>query len=145
MDQNFSTMLDSMAQANEKAMTAAAELQRIAARAHGQMVRKQIDTFETCLDAGARHVKVATEVRDPKEAMQQHTEVAVELGEKLVAATQEAFELQVQARDELTRWFEQGMNAVKAEAEAAMKPSAPDSAPAPAPARRTARSVKKAD
>jgi phasin family protein len=136
MEQNFSTMLDSMAQANEKAMTAAAELQRIATRTHGQMVRKQIDTLESCLDAGARHVKVATEARDPKEAFQQHTELAVELGEKLVAATQEAFEIQVQARDELARWFEQGMNAVKAETEAAMKPAAP--------ARRTARSVKKA-
>jgi len=136
MDMNFGSMLDGVAQANEKAVSAAAELTRMTARTGGLLVRKQIDTFESCLDAGTRHLKVATETRDPKEAFQQHTEVALELGEKLVAATQEAFEIQVQARDELVRWVEQGVNTVKAEAESVMQPAAA--------ARRPTRTAKKA-
>jgi len=139
MDHNISSMLDGMVQANEKVFSAAADLTRMATRAHGMMVRGQIGTLETCLEAGARHLKVATETRDPKEAFQQHTEVALELGEKLVAATQEAFEIQVQARDELARWVGEGVNAVKAEAESAMKTAVPA-----VPARRTARTTKKA-
>ena len=137
MEMNFGTMLDSVAQANDKAVSAAAELTRMSTRTGGMLVRKQIDAFETCLDAGTRHLKVATETRDPKEAFQAHTEVALELGEKLVAATQEAFEIQVQARDELVRWVEDGVNTVKAEAESAMQPVA-------APAKRATRSTKKA-
>jgi len=136
MDHNISNMLDGMVQANEKVFSAAADLTRMATRAHGMMVRGHIGTFESCLDAGARHLRVATETQDPKEAFQQHTEVALELGEKLVAAAQEAFEMQVQARDELVRWVGEGVNAVKAEAESALKPAVP--------ARRTARTTKKA-
>ena len=139
MQANWNTMLDTVAEANQKAVAAAAELNKIATRTQGLLVRKQIGALETCLDAGTKHLKVVAEAKDPQEAMQRHTEVAVELGEKLVAATQESLEIQVQARDELARWFEDGLKTVKAEAEAVLTPAA--AAPA---TRRPARRTKKA-
>jgi len=124
MQQNWNAMLESVAAANQKAVLAATELNRIATRTQGLLVRRQLAVLETCLDAGTRHLSVATQTQDPKEAMKRHTEVAVELGEKLVAAAQEALEIQVQARDAIGRWMEDGMNVVKAEAEAALSPAA---------------------
>ncbi len=121
MQQNWNSMLEGVAEAGHKAVAAAAELNKIATRTQGALVRKQIATLETCLDTGTQYLKVAADVRDPKEVMKRNTELAVALGEKLVAATQETLEIQVQARDELARWFEDGMNVAKAEAEAAMK------------------------
>ena len=136
MQQSWNTVLDNVAEANQKAVAAAAELNKIATRTQGLLVGKQIAALETCLDAGAKHLKVATETRDPNEAIKLHAEVAVELGEKLVAATQESLEIQAQARDDLARWVEDGLKAVQSEVEAASKPAAP--------ARKTTRSVKKA-
>ena len=124
MQQNWNAMLESVAAANQKAVLAATELNRIATRTQGLLVRRQFAVLETCLDAGTRHLSVATRTQDPKEAMKRHTEVAVELGEKLVAAAQEALEIQVQARDAIGRWMEDGMNAVKSQAEAALRPAA---------------------
>jgi phasin family protein len=136
MQQNWSAMLSGMAEANHKAAVAATEFNRIAARTQGLLARRQFAAFEDCLDAGTRHLKVAVESRDPQEAIKRHTEVAVELGEKLVEATQASLEIQVQARDELVRWVEDGMKTVKAGAESAMKPAATT-----APARKTTRST----
>lgn len=124
MQQNWNSMLESVAEANQKVMVAATEFSKIATRTQGLLVRRQIAALETCLDAGTEHLKVASQTQDPKEAMKRHTEVAVELGEKLVAAAQEALEIQVQARDAMGRWMEDGMNMVKAEAEAALSPGA---------------------
>jgi phasin family protein len=124
MQQNWNTVLETVAEANQKAVNAATEFNRIATRTQGLLVRKQIAALETCLDAGAKHMKVAAETQDPKEAIKLHADVAVELGEKLVAATQESFEIQVQARDELARWIEDGIKAVQDETETKSAPVA---------------------
>jgi len=124
MQQNWNAMLESVVAANQKAVLAATELNRIATRTQGLLVRRQLAVLETCLDAGTRHLSVATQTQDPKEAMKRHTEVAVELGEKLVAAAQETLEIQVQARDAIGRWMEDGINVVKTQAEAALSPAA---------------------
>lgn len=136
MQQNLNAMLESVVEANHKAVAAAAEFNKIATRTQGLLVRRQLAVLETCLDAGTSHLEVATQIHDPGEAMKRHSEVAVELGEKLVAAAQEALEIQVQARDAMGRWIEDGMNVVKAEAEAALGSTA-------AP-RKTPRTAKKA-
>ena len=87
MQANWNSMLESVADANQKAVAAAAEFNKIATRTQGLLVRKQIAALETCLDAGTRCLKVVAETRDPKEALQLQTEVVVELGEKRRART----------------------------------------------------------
>ncbi len=135
MQQNWNTVLEGVAEAGQKAVAAAAELNKIATRTQGELMRKQILTLETCLDAGTQHLKVAADTQDPREAMKRHTELAVALGEKLVAVTQETFEIQVKARDSLARWIEDGVNAAKSQAEAVAVPAVP--------ARKSSRSTRK--
>lgn len=136
MEQNWNTMLEGMAEANQKAVAAVTEFNKIATRTQGLLVRRQIAVLETCLDAGTKHLQVVVQTQDPKEAMKRHTEVVVELGEKLVAAAQEALEIQVQARDAMGRWMEDGLNTVKAEAQAALSPATTQ--------RKTSRTARKA-
>ena len=121
--------------ANRSAVESALRLNKIAVRAQGLLVRQQVAAFENCLEAGSLQVKMATETRDPRELVARQAEVAVELGEKLVAVAQEALDIQNQARDEIATWIEDGLKTVKAEA-AAVTPKAK-----PAPRSRT---VKKA-
>lgn len=125
MQQNWTTLFSGVAEANQKAVEAATEFNKIAARTQGALVRKQFAAFEDCLDAGSKHLGVVTHATEPQEAMKRHAEVAVELGEKLVAVTQATIEIQVQARDDLMRWMEKGTAMAKAEAVAVSKPSAP--------------------
>jgi hypothetical protein len=56
--------------------------------------------------------------------MARQTEVAVELGEKLVAVAQEAMEIQAQARDEVAAMVEDGLKAAKVPTMADMVPAA---------------------
>jgi hypothetical protein len=135
MQQDWTATLSSVAEVNQKVVDTATALNKIAARTQGQIARRQFAAFEDCLDAGSRHLHVVTQVADPTQAMKRHAEVAVELGEKLVAATQATIELQVQARDEVVSLIEKGMQSAKAQVMSASKP--------PAPARRTPRTTKK--
>lgn len=125
MQHNWSNIFESVAEANQKAVAVAAELNKIATRTQGELVRKQISILESCLDAGTKHLKVVAETRDPQEFVKRETELAVEFGEKLVANAQESLEIQVQAREEMSRWFEEGLKDVRAKAEAVVKPQAP--------------------
>lgn len=125
MQQNWTTILSGVAEANQKVAEAATEFNKIAARAQGALARKQFAAFEDCLDAGSKHLGVVSQVAEPQEAMKRHAEVAVELGEKLVAATQATIEIQVQARDDLARWMEKGAAMTKTQAVAPSKPAAP--------------------
>jgi phasin family protein len=115
MEQNWSTLLTSVAEANEKAVAAATEFNRIAARAQARFARRQFVAFEDCLDAGSEHLAAVTAGDDPQKVMSRHAEIAAKLGEKLVAASQEALEIQVEARDELAGWMEKGVNTMKAD------------------------------
>ena len=131
MQDNWSTMLTGVVEANEKAVAAAVEFNRIATRAGTRVARRQFAAFEDILDAGSKHIEAAGTGEGPA-AVSRHAEIATELGEKLVAATQETIEIQTEARDELARWFEKGIEAAQTTAKTAAEP-------AKAPTRRTRR------
>lgn len=113
MDKVMSDVIENMSQANKKAVDAVINFNKIALRAHSQLARQQLAAFENCLDAGTKQLKLASESRDPKELMAAQSEVAVALGEKLVAVAQESLEIQAKTRDELAAWMEDGFKAVK--------------------------------
>lgn len=113
MDKTTSNVFENVTEANKQAVDAVLNLNRIAMRTQSLMARQQLAALENCLDAGSKQWKLVTETRDPKELMSRQSEVAVELGEKLVAVAQESLEIQAQARDELAAWFEEGMKSVK--------------------------------
>ena len=65
--------------------------------------------MENVFAAGSKNLQLVTEGRDPKDLMAGQTEVAVQLGEKLVAVAQEAMDIQTQARDEVASLVEEGL------------------------------------
>ncbi len=131
MDMPFNETVEKLTAANRTAVESALRLNKIAVRAQSLLARQQVAAFENCLEAGSRQMALVGETRDPRELVARQAEVAVELGEKLVAVAQEAMDIQSQARDELATWLEDGLKTVKAGAEAA--------APKPKTTRRTVR------
>ena len=115
MEQNWTTMLTGVAEANQKAVAAAVDFNRIATRAQSRLARRQFAVFEDCLDAGSAHLAAVTAGDEPQKVLSRHAEIAAELGEKLVAASQEALEIQVEARDELASWMQEGVHTLKAD------------------------------
>ena len=113
MEKVMENVFENVTDANKKAVDAVLNLNKIAVRTQGLLARQQLAVLENWLEAGNKHLQMATETRDPKEFMARQTEVAVELGEKLVTVAQESLEIQAQARDELAAWVEDGLKAVK--------------------------------
>ena len=113
MEKVMSNVFDNVTEANQQAVDAVLNFNRIAMRTQSLMARQQLAALEGCLDAGSKNWKLVTETRDPRELVSRQSELAMELGEKLVAVAQEALEIQAQARDELAAWMEEGMKAIK--------------------------------
>ena len=113
MEKVMADVFENVTQANKKAVDAVISFNKIALRAQSQLARQQLAAFENCLEAGTKQLKLASESRDPKELMAAQSEVAVALGEKLVAVAQESLEIQAKTRDELAAWMEDGFKAVK--------------------------------
>ncbi len=113
MDKAVSNVFENVTEAHKKAVDALMGFNKIAVRTQGLLANQQLAALEKVFDAGSRNLQLATESRDPKELVARQTEVAVELGEKLVAVAQEALDIQAQARDEVATLVEDGFQAVK--------------------------------
>ncbi len=111
MDKAVSNVFDNVTEAHKKAVDAVMSFNKIAVRTHGLLAGQQLAAMERVFDAGSRNLQLVTEARDPRELMARQTEVAVELGEKLVAVAQEAMDIQAQARDEVATLVEDGFKA----------------------------------
>ena len=111
MDKTVSTVFENVTEAHKKAVDAMMNFNRIAVRTQGLLAGQQLVALEKLFDAGSRNLQLVTETRDPRELMSRQTEVAVELGEKLVAVAQEALDIQAQARDEVATLVEDGFKA----------------------------------
>jgi phasin family protein len=112
MDKSVTNVFENVTEAHKKAVDALMGFNKIAVRTQGLLAGQQLLAMEKLFDAGSRNLQLVTESRDPKELMSRQTEVAVELGEKLVAVAQEAMEIQAQARDEVAGLVEDGLKAV---------------------------------
>lgn len=117
MDQIYSDVLKNVSEVNKQAIESVLRLNRIAVRTQGLLARQQLSAMETYLDAGTRQLDLVGKTQDPQELVKLATEINVELGEKLMAVAQEALDIQSQARDEFTSWFEDGVKAVQKQAE----------------------------
>ncbi len=113
MDKTVSNVFENVTEAHRKAVDALMGFNKIAVRTQGLLAGQQLVAMEKFFDAGSRNLQLVTESRDPKELMERQTQVAVELGEKLVAVAQEALDIHAQARDEVTTLVEDGFQAVK--------------------------------
>ena len=111
MDKTVSNVFENVTEAHKKAVDALMSFNKIAVRTQGLLAGQQLAAMERFMDAGSRNLQLVTEARDPKELMARQTEVAVELGEKLVAVAQEAMDIQAQARDEVASLVEDGFKA----------------------------------
>jgi phasin family protein len=112
MDKSVSNVFENVTEAHKKAVDALMGFNQIAVRTQGLLAGQHLAAMERFFDAGSRNLQLVSESRDPKELMARQTEVAVELGEKLVAVAQEAMDIQAQARDEVASLVEDGMKAV---------------------------------
>jgi phasin family protein len=104
-------VFDNVSDAHRKAVDAVMGFNKIAVRTQGLLASQQLAALEKVLDAGSRNLQLVTETRDPRELIARQTEVAVELGETLVAVAREAMDIQAQARDEVATLVEDGMKA----------------------------------
>ena len=111
MDKTVSNVFENVTEAHKKAVEAVMSFNKIAVRTQGLLAGQHLAAMERFFDAGSRNLQLVTETQDPKELMARQTEVAVELGEKLVAVAQEAMDIQAQARDEVATLVEDGLKA----------------------------------
>ncbi len=121
MDQAYTDVLKNVSEVNKQAIESVLRFNRIAVRAQGLLARQQLSAMESYLDAGTRHLDLVGKTQDPQELIKLATEINVELGEKLMSLAQESMEIQAQARDEVTGWFEDGVKAVQKQTETATK------------------------
>ena len=112
MDKTVSNVFENVTEAHRKAVDALMGFNKIAVRTQGLLAGQQLAALENVFDAGSKNLQLVSEARDPKELMARQTEVAVALGEKLVAVAQEALDIQTQARDEVATLVEDGLKAV---------------------------------
>jgi phasin family protein len=111
MDKAVNNVFDNVTDAHRKAVDAVMGFNKIAVRTQGLLAGQQLAALEKVLDAGSRNLQLVSETRDPRELMARQTEVAVELGETLVAVAREALDIQAQARDEVATLVEDGFKA----------------------------------
>lgn len=111
MDKAVSNVFDNVTDAHRKAVDTVMSFNKIAVRTQGLLAGQQLAALEKVLDAGSRNWQLVSETRDPRELMARQTEVAVELGENLVAVAREALDIQAQARDEVATLVEDGFKA----------------------------------
>lgn len=111
MDKAVSNVFENVTEAHKKAVDALMGLNKIAVRTQGLLAGQQLAALEKVFDAGSRNLQLVSETRDPRELMARQTEVAVELGETLVAVAREALDIQAQARDEVAAMVEDGLKA----------------------------------
>lgn len=117
MEQAYTDVFKNVSEVNKQAIESVLRFNRIAVRAQGLLARHQLSAMESYLDAGTRHLDLVGKTQDPQELVKLATEINVELGEKLMALTQESMDIQSQARDEVTSWFEDSVKAVQKQAE----------------------------
>jgi len=129
MDMPFNDTVAKLTAANRSVVASAMQFSKIAVRAQSLLARQQMEAMENCLEAGTRQMKLVSETRDPRDLVARQAEVAVELGEKLVAVAQEAMDIQSQARDEIATWVEDGLKTVKAETTAVAPKARPAARP----------------
>ena len=113
MDTSVSNVFENVTEAHRMAVDALMGFNRIAVRTQGLLAGQQLAALENVFAAGSKNLQLVTEGRDPKDLMAGQTEVAVQLGEKLVAVAQEALDIQSQARDEVATLVDDGLKAVK--------------------------------
>lgn len=111
MDKAVSNVFENVTEAHKKAVDALMGFNKIAVRTQGLLAGQQLAALEKVFDAGTRNLQLVSETRDPRELVARQTEVAVELGETLVAVAREALDIQAQARDEVATLVEDGFKA----------------------------------
>lgn len=111
MDKAVSNVFENVTEAHKKAVDALLGFNKIAVRTQGLLAGQQLAALEKVFDAGSRNLQLVSETRDPRELVARQTEVAVELGETLVAVAREALDIQAQARDEVAAMMEEGLKA----------------------------------
>ncbi len=114
MDKAMNNVFGNVTEAHRKAVDAVMGFNKIAVRTQSLLAGQQMAALEKMLDAGSRNLQLVTETRDPRELIARQTEVAVELGETLVAVAREALDIQAQARDEVATLVEDGFKAATA-------------------------------
>ena len=124
MDKAVSNVFENVTEAHKKAVDALMGFNKIAVRTQGLLAGQQLAAMEKVFDAGSRNLQLVSETRDPRELVARQTEVAVELGENLVAVAREALDIQAQARDEVAAMVEDGLKAANIPA-VPMVPAAP--------------------
>jgi len=111
MDKAVTNVIDNVTEAQQKAVDAVMGFNKIAVRTQGLLAGQHLAALEKVLDAGSRNWQLVSETKDPRELMARQTEVAVELGESLVAVVRESLDIQAQARDEVATLVEDGFKA----------------------------------
>ena len=89
MDKAVSNVFENVTDAHKQAFDAILGFNKIAVRTQGLLAGQHLAALEKVLDAGSRNLQLVSETRDPRELMARQTEVAVELGETLVAVARE--------------------------------------------------------
>jgi hypothetical protein len=142
MNNDWSSLFDQMAEANDQVVAAAAQFHKIAARAQSTFARYQFSTLESCLEASTDQLRLVGSGQEPKEILDAQMKMASEFGEKLAESAQQTLQSQVQARDELMSLFGESMKTLQNKAESVAAPMVAATS-SPAPARRTTRSRRK--
>lgn len=109
MQNILSSHYEQVNQMNQSAVDTALRLSEVSARAVERLARQQLAAVEACMQAGVKQWRAVGEAKGPQDLVSRQAEVAAELGEQLITMAQEDIDIQVQAREELSRTVEDCM------------------------------------
>ena len=122
MDNLFSNFYKQASDLNKGVVEPTMRFNEIGAKYQQQLLAQQWAAVESCVNIGVRQLRAVTEAKDAKELAARQAELATEVGERFLNAAQNVFDIQVQAKEELSRLWADGLQV--AEVSPVVKPKA---------------------
>lgn len=122
MDNLFSNFYQQASDLNKGVVEPTLRFNEIGAKYQQQLLEQQWAAVESCVDIGVRQFRAVSEAKDAQELATCQAELAAEMGERFLSAAQHVFEIQVQAKEELSCLWVDGLQV--AEVTPVLKPKA---------------------
>ena len=98
---------------NKTMMGCALRLKEVFVRTQTLLARQHLAVVEASMEAGTKHWQAIIETKYTAGLIARQADVVAELGERLIATTQEILDIQVQVQDEWVQCMEDSFKAVQ--------------------------------
>jgi hypothetical protein len=117
MTGELTQMLDPLKAVGEAARDSLVGFNQIAVRGIERVTQQQLAFAGDCAAIAINHLKVLSEAKSVPDVFQGEVRLATEYGEVLMANAQKAFEISLQAQNELGQWVNGSLDRVRANAQ----------------------------